>query len=245
MDSPAAFNVLSLFSGYGGLDLGIGLAVPGARTVCFVEREAYAAAVLAARMAEGALASAPVWGDVCTFDGRPWRSVVDCVTGGFPCQDISLAGKGAGIEGERSGLWKEYARIVGEVRPRFVFVENVAALASRGLDVVLADLAALGFDAEWGVFRASDMGAPHRRERLFILARRRVDDANVIDGRESPGGGGTAAGLAGEDRVAHARIDGLERVEPCGSAARATERGRAGHVAHADGADGGCAAGHA
>ncbi len=141
-----------------------------ARVVCYVEREAYAAAVLAARMAEGALDAAPVWSDVRTFDGRPWRGAVDFVCGGFPCQDISPAGKRAGIHGERSGLWFEYVRIVEEVQPRYVFAENVAALRSRGLDVVLANLAALGFDAEWGCLRASDVGAPHRRDRIFVLA---------------------------------------------------------------------------
>jgi DNA (cytosine-5)-methyltransferase 1 len=163
-------NELALFSGAGGLSLGLRLAVPSLRTVCHVEREAYAAAVLVARMEEQAMDPAPIWDDVTTFDGRPWRGVVDCIAGGFPCQDISNAGKRAGIGGERSGLWKEYARILDEVRPRFVFVENVAALVKRGLDVVLSDLAALGFDAEWGVFRASEAGAPHRRERIFILA---------------------------------------------------------------------------
>lgn len=164
-----ALRSIELFAGGGGLALG--LESVGIRTVCFVEIEAYAAAVLAARMGEGRLAPAPIWSDVCTFDGRRWRGVVDLIAGGFPCQDISTAGKGAGIvNGERSGLWREFARIVGEVGPNYVFVENVAALLGRGLDVVLGDLASLGFDAEWGVFRASDVGAPHRRERIFILA---------------------------------------------------------------------------
>jgi DNA (cytosine-5)-methyltransferase 1 len=121
-------------------------------------------------MEKAQLDTAPVWDDVGTFDGVAWRGVVDCIAGGFPCQDISLAGKGAGLEGERSGLWREYARIVAEIRPRFVFVENVAALTARGLDRVLADLAALGFDAEWLCVRASDVGAPHKRERIFVLA---------------------------------------------------------------------------
>jgi DNA (cytosine-5)-methyltransferase 1 len=175
-----AFNVLSLFSGIGGLDLGIALALGRARTVCYVEREAFAASALVARMADEALDSAPVWDDVCTFDARPWRGVVDCVAGGFPCQDVSLAGTGAGLDGERSGLWREYARIIDECRPGFVFIENVAALVRRGLDRVLGDLARLGFDAEWGVFSASDVGAPHRRERLFLLARvADADDAGL------------------------------------------------------------------
>ncbi|NQU07338.1 MAG: DNA (cytosine-5-)-methyltransferase [Candidatus Abyssubacteria bacterium] len=92
------------------------------------------------------------------------------ITGGFPCQDISVAGKGAGIEGSRSGLWAEYWRIIREIRPRYAIIENVSALTFRGLDRVLSDLAALGYDAEWQDIRAEDMGAPHRRERIWIIA---------------------------------------------------------------------------
>jgi DNA (cytosine-5)-methyltransferase 1 len=95
---------------------------------------------------------------------------VDVLCGGFPCQDISLAGKGAGIGGERSGLWAEYARLIRDLRPRYVIVENVAALLARGLDVVLADLAACGYDAEWDCLPASAFGAPHQRDRLWLVA---------------------------------------------------------------------------
>lgn len=187
-----ALRSIELFAGGGGLALG--LEAVGVRTVCYVEREAYAAAVLAARMGEGRLAPAPVWSDVRTFDGRRWRGVVDLVAGGFPCQDISSAGKGAGIaNGERSGLWREFARVIGEVGPRYVFVENVAALLGRGLDVVLGDLASLGFDAEWGVFRASDVGAPHRRERIFILAHA----PGAVVRQEPPTGFGRSAAADG------------------------------------------------
>jgi DNA (cytosine-5)-methyltransferase 1 len=164
-----ALRSIELFAGGGGLALG--LERVGARAVCFVEREAFAAATLVRQMDEGRLAPCPVWTDVCTFDGRPWRGVVDLIAGGFPCQDVSSAGKGAGVaDGRKSGLWREYARIVGEVRPRFVFVENVSALTFRGLDIVLGDLAALGFDAEWGCLGADDAGAPHQRDRIFVLA---------------------------------------------------------------------------
>lgn len=112
----------------------------------------------------------PIWDDVTTFDGRPWAGCVDIVTGGFPCQDISAAGKGAGITGERSGLWSEMARIIGEVRPRYVLVENSPMLSIRGLGTVLGDLAALGFDAEWGCISAAETGAPHKRDRMWIVA---------------------------------------------------------------------------
>ena len=161
-------NELALFAGAGGGILGGHLL--GWRTVCAVEREPYAASVLLARQNDGLLPPFPVWDDVRTFDGRPWRGIVDVVSGGFPCQDISSAGKGAGINGERSGLWREMARIIGEVRPRLVFVENSPVLTSRGLDRVLGDLAEMGFDAKWGVVSAEDVGAPHRRERIWIVA---------------------------------------------------------------------------
>jgi len=166
----SASTVLSLFSGVGGLDLGVKLAMPGARVVCYVEREAHCAAALVARMADEALDRAPVWDDVATFDGRPWRGLVDIICGGFPCQDISCAGRGEGLAGARSGLWWEFARIIGEVGPRLVFVENVAALAVRGLDLVIGSLADLGYDARWLPVRASDVGASHGRKRIFILA---------------------------------------------------------------------------
>jgi DNA (cytosine-5)-methyltransferase 1 len=161
-------NELALFAGAGGGILGGKLL--GWRTVCAVEWEPYAASVLAARQNDGLLSPFPIWDDVRTFDGNPWRGVVDVVSGGFPCQDISAAGKGAGIDGERSGMWREMARIIGEVRPRFVLVENSPMLTSRGLDRVLGDLAEMGLDARWGVLGAAHAGAPHLRERIWILA---------------------------------------------------------------------------
>ena len=159
---------MALFAGAGGGILGG--KILGWECVCAVEWEPYPAAVLAARQNEGFLPPFPIWDDVQTFDGRPWRGLVDVVSGGFPCQDISAAGKGAGISGERSGMWKHMARIIGEVRPRYVLVENSPVLTSRGLDVVLGDLAAMGYDAEWGVLGAHHAGAPHQRERVWVLA---------------------------------------------------------------------------
>ncbi len=161
-------NELALFAGAGGGILGGKLL--GWKTVCAVEWEPYPAAILAARQNEGFLPPFPIWDDVQTFDGRPWRGLVDVVSGGFPCQDISAAGKGAGITGERSGMWSHMARIIGEVRPRYAFVENSPVLTSRGLGVVLGDLAAMGYDAEWGVLGAVHAGAPHERERIWIVA---------------------------------------------------------------------------
>ena len=161
-------NELALFAGAGGGILGGHLL--GWRTVCAVEWEPYAASVLAARQNDGLLPPFPIWDDVQTFDGRPWRGCVDVVSGGFPCQDISVAGKGAGINGARSGMWSHMARIVGEVRPRYVFVENSPALLTRGLGRVLGDLAALGYDCRWTVLGAGDIGAPHQRDRFWLVA---------------------------------------------------------------------------
>jgi len=162
-------NELALFAGAGGGILGGHLL--GWRTVCAVEWESYPASVLCARQNDGLLPPFPIWDDVQTFDGKPWRGIVDVVSGGFPCQDISAAGKGAGIDGERSGMWGEMARIIHEVRPRFVFVENSPMLTSRGLGRVLGDLASMGFDARWGVLGAADIGANHQRDRIWIVAR--------------------------------------------------------------------------
>lgn len=162
---------LALFAGAGGGILGGKLL--GWRTVCAVERDAYAAQVLAQRQNDGLLEAFPIWSDVSNFDGKPWRGIVDVISGGFPCQDISAAGKGAGITGERSGLWTEFARIIGEVRPTYTFIENSPMLTIRGLDTVLSDLAAHGYDAEWDVISAADIGANHKRERIWIVAKRR------------------------------------------------------------------------
>lgn len=161
-------NELHLFAGAGGGILGSELL--GIRTICAVELEPYPASVLLARQNDGLLPPFPIWDDVCTFDGRPWRGLVDVVSGGFPCQDISAAGKGAGIDGARSGLWREMHRIINEVRPKFAFLENSPLLVGRGLARVLGDLAEIGYDAEWLVLGADDVGAPHVRKRIWILA---------------------------------------------------------------------------
>ncbi len=185
----------SLFSGIGGLEIGIGAALAEAgiphRVVWQVEREPFPRSILARHWPE---ADRNVI-DVCQA-GSANLAPVDLICGGFPCQDLSFAGKGAGIaEGTRSGLWYEYRRIVRELRPRFVVVENVAALLSRGLGIVLGDMAALGYDARWECVRASDVGAPHRRERLFIVA---YSDARGWGAR-----GGSLGGEAGEHESGH------------------------------------------
>jgi len=172
-------NVLSLCSGVGGLELGLRLAEPSARTVCYVEREAFAAAILAARMDEGSLEPCPIWASLNSFDGPAWRGVVDCVTAGFPCQPWSQAGKRLGTEDER-WIWPDIVRIIRDIGPEYVFLENVPGLVSGGgLGLVLADLALLGFDAEWMPLSAREVGAPHRRQRIFILAYARHSTGGV------------------------------------------------------------------
>jgi DNA (cytosine-5)-methyltransferase 1 len=144
----------------------------GHTCVCAVEIEPYCRKVLLQRQRDGILPKFPIWDDVRTFDGKPWRGLVDVVCGGFPCQDISSANTNSprGIDGERSGMWTEMARLVREIRPSRVFVENSPMLTLRGLGRVLGDLATMGYDAKWGVLGANDAGAPHRRERIWIAA---------------------------------------------------------------------------
>jgi len=161
-------NELHLFAGAGGGILGGQLC--GHTCVCAVEIEPYCRQVLLQRQRDGLLPRFPIWDDIRTFDGTPWRGRVDIVAGGFPCQDISVAGKGTGITGERSGLWKEMARVIHEVRPRFALVENSPMLTGRGLGVVLGDLAEMGYNAQWGVLGAHHVGAPHKRDRIWIMA---------------------------------------------------------------------------
>jgi DNA (cytosine-5)-methyltransferase 1 len=157
----------SLFSGIGGLELGVESAT-GGRVLWQVERDAWCREVLAKYWPDAVRHD-----EVCTVNGLPR---VDIICGGFPCQDVSLAGKRAGFGGTRSSLWREYRRIVADVGPRFVFVENVSGLLTadggHAFGEVLGDLASLGYDAMWDLFRASDVGAPHRRERVFLLAYR-------------------------------------------------------------------------
>jgi DNA (cytosine-5)-methyltransferase 1 len=152
----------SLFAGIGGFDLGFQRA--GMETVWQVEIDPKARLVLARHFPQ-----AERFDDVKTVGIGTLRRV-DIICGGFPCQDISNAGRRVGIDGERSGLWVEMLRIIGELRPPFVCVENVAALLGRGMGRVLGDLAEIGYDAEWDCFRANEFGAPHPRERIFILA---------------------------------------------------------------------------
>jgi len=165
---PATY--VSAFSGIGALDVAIGRVFPDARCLLYVEREIPSVATLAARMESGELDAAPVWGDVRTVPTDALSGRVGMVVGGFPCQDLSLAGKGGGIHAERSGLFFDLMRLIRDVGPAYVFLENVAAITVRGLDAVLGSLAESGFDAEWGCLKAADIGATHSRDRWWLLA---------------------------------------------------------------------------
>lgn len=167
VDDGQKLKLLDLFSGIGGFSLGLERS-GYFKTVAFCEIEKFPRRVLAKHWPE-----VPCYEDIRTLDASALSRdgiAVDAICGGFPCQDISFAGKGAGLAGERSGLWFEYARIIGEVRPKYVIVENVAALLGRGLDAVLGTLAALGYDAEWHCIPAWFLGAPHGRDRVWIIA---------------------------------------------------------------------------
>ena len=181
----AVSTYLSFFSGAGGLDLAVRLAVPEACCVGYVEVEIPAAAILAARIADGSLDSAPVWSDIRTFPSRLYRGKVAGAVYGFPCTDLSVAGKQAGLfGGTRSGLFFDAMRVVREVGCEWMFLENVPpVLAFPAGHAVLRELAESGFDAEWISVRASDVGAPHKRERVFILAHRAGGGLGVL--RES------------------------------------------------------------
>jgi site-specific DNA-cytosine methylase len=166
-------TVLSLCAGYGGLELGVRLAIPGIRCVGAIERQAFAAAVLASRMVEGALDPCPIHDDLESFDGRAYRDRVDLVVAGFPCQGASVAGKRRGVDDER-WLWPQVWRVTQETNACWIFAENVPGLLSvnggAAFEGILRDLASCGWDAEWDCVPAAAVGAPHLRDRVFLLA---------------------------------------------------------------------------
>ena len=243
MVNQPSLNELALFAGAGGGILGGHLL--GWRTVCAVEWEPYPASVLCARQNEGLLPPFPIWDDVQTFDGKPWRGIVDVVSGGFPCQDISAAGKGAGIDGERSGMWREMARIIREVRPRFVFVENSPMLTSRGLGAVLGDLATMGFDAKWGVLGAADVGANHQRDRIWIRAelahpermgwQERTSERGESQNQEAPNQPDNRSEASGAgEAIANTECSGLEGRKDCGKQEVTWTRSGGSPIGHRD-----------
>jgi DNA (cytosine-5)-methyltransferase 1 len=183
-------NGLALCAGIGASDVGLKLAMGRAyRTVGYVERDAFASSVIVARMESKALDPAPIWDCLTTFDGAAWRGCVDIITAGFPCQPASVAGRGLGTGDER-WIWPLIARVIRDVGPRYVLLENVAGLlgvnSGAAFGEVLGDLAACGLDAEWGLYSAQETGAPHLRERVFVFAWA-VPDASSDTVRDEPG----------------------------------------------------------
>jgi DNA (cytosine-5)-methyltransferase 1 len=204
-------RVLDLFSGIGGFSLGLER-TGGFKTVAFCEIEEFPRRVLASHWP-----GVPIYDDVRELSrarlAADGLADVDVICGGFPCQDISFAGRRAGLEGARSGLWGEYQRLVGELRPRFVIVENVPGLLSLGMGTVCGDLAALGYDAVWDCIPASAVGAPHRRDRVWIIAHAECHELRQQPGRGS-GTGRAGAAFPGEhgaaQPVADTDFQGLE-----------------------------------
>ena len=209
-------RVLDLFSGIGGFSLGLER-TGGFETVAFCEIEPYCRAVLAKHWPD-----VPCYPDIRELTADALRRdgiAVDVICGGFPCQDISYAGKRSGLQGSRSGLWKEYARIIGELRPRFAIMENVSGLLSLGMGDVLGDLAALGYDATWDCIPASAVGAPHTRDRVWIIAH--ADSQSVRKQSECELGGGNTSVSVSDRAVYNAdgqgQHDGSEHAEVEGS----------------------------
>ena len=184
-------NGLDLFSGIAGNSLGLRKYI---NTVAYCEQDRHAQAVLLSRMYDGSLSHAPIWDDVTTLTGDMLPKIV-IIVAGFPCQDISVAGKGAGIaEGTRSGLFHQIMRLTDELKPRYLFLENVPAIRTRGLNIVLQELTQRGYDCRWTMLSAAEVGAKHKRERWFMLAHRRDESQrDVADAKQSNCGGGAAA----------------------------------------------------
>lgn len=167
MDIPHPRLVgLDLFSGIGGLTVAL---APWVRTVAYCDNNRYAQAVLLAKMASCEIPIGPIWDDVTTLVADQLPQPIEIIFGGFPCQDISMAGRGAGIKGERSGLFFEIARLAGELRPKYIFLENVSAVTIRGQEQVVGALTELGYDCRWTIVSAADVGANHLRKRWFLL----------------------------------------------------------------------------
>lgn len=205
----------SLFSGIGGLELGLERA--GMTVAWQSEIDSFASRVLAKHWPE-----VPNLGDITKIE---WSTVehVDLICGGFPCQDLSVAGRGAGLAGEHSGLWAHFARAIRDLRPRFVLVENSPALPVRGLGEVVADLAGLGYDAEWDCLPAAAVGAPHLRARTWLLAYpARVGDGvatqPVLAGRVGLVDGDRWASEPGIRRVDDGVPDRVDRLRCLGNA---------------------------
>jgi len=169
VDNTKEFRCLSLCTGYAGIELGLKKVIPNLKTVCYVEIEAFACSNLVAKIEAGKLDAAPIWTDIKTFNGRPFRNRIHIITGGYPCQPFSVAGKRKGTADPRH-LWPYIEKIIKETRPIWCFFENVSGHLAIGFPSVYKSLRLMGYKVEAGLFTAAECGAPHKRERLFILA---------------------------------------------------------------------------
>jgi DNA (cytosine-5)-methyltransferase 1 len=165
-------NGLSLFSGIGGLDVALSEWV---RPIAYCEIDPCCQAVLLSRMADRSIAFAPIWDDIRTFPHKQFKKQLDIIYAGFPCQDLSVAGLRKGLEGERSGLFFEIVRLAKEIKPKFLFLENVPGILTKGGLQVVREVTEMGYDCRWCVISAASLGAPHKRERWFLLAHAKYD----------------------------------------------------------------------
>ena len=176
-------NGLDLFSGIGGMSVAL---QDWVRPIAYCEIDPYCQGVLLSRMYDRGLEEAPIWDDIKTLSGNFFREKeIDIIYGGFPCQDISIAGIGKGLAGQRSGLFFEIIRLLRETRPRFLFLENVPAITTRGGIEVIKEVAALGYDCRWCVISASSIGALHKRDRWFMLAKSNLCDSNIQSSKQA------------------------------------------------------------
>lgn len=196
---------LDLFSGIGGITLAL---LPWVQPVAYCEIEPYAQGVLLSNMQAKTLPRAPIWDDVRTLKGDMLPNI-DIITGGFPCQDISIAGRGKGLEGERSGLFFEVLRLIDEINPTFIFLENVPAITTRGGITVVNEITARGYDCRWTTLSASEVGAPHKRERWWLLAHTNSELVRKQPGRERRQKGESAIkpGIDGTPRKMARQLD--------------------------------------
>lgn len=215
-------NGLALCAGGGGLELGLHIAIPEYRTVCYVERESYAASVIVARMGEKTLSEAPVWDDLTIFDGKPWRGIVDIVSAGEPCQPFSHAGQRKGTDDERY-LFPKVARIISEVEPEFVFLENVAGAVDIRYEHK-AVLDSMDYRVEAGLFSAAEVGAPHGRLRIFLLAHNPRNRRNAR-WAESEGQRGATGVDESDGELADTSRTRCEEPQPIRQRERATQTG--------------------
>jgi DNA (cytosine-5)-methyltransferase 1 len=234
---PTQLTHISLCSGYGGIDLGLRRVLPSLRTIAYSEIEEYACGLLAARMERGQLDPAPIWTDLKTFPFREFYGCVDILSGGYPCQPFSAAGKRLGKDDPRH-LWPFIADGIRVCRPRICFFENVEGHITLGLRDVLGDLGRLGYAATWGIFSASEVGAPHQRKRVFLLAHNANDRFKqpLLDGKsiESTQGHSIAGGNL--SRVADAA--GNDTKCPAGAGPGSHKAGRAWTSGQFAGSDG-------